>query len=117
MKNDEIKEILRFLSRSSWYDEAEQLEDYIIKLEEENEKLKEELSKADSITQSCIFEGSRSAGKSYRECLNWLDDYKSRCEKAIEEIKRVLNIWETKPNEIATLDLEYLSKILQGNDN
>ena len=56
----------------------------ITNLQEENEMYKKELEKADSITQSCIFEGSRSAGKSYRQCLNYLEDYKSRIEKAIE---------------------------------
>ena len=32
--------------------------------------------------------------------------------EAIEEIQRVLDIWANKPNEIATLDLEYLLNIL-----
>lgn len=32
--------------------------------------------------------------------------------EAIEEIQRVLDIWTNKPNEIATLDLEYLLNIL-----
>lgn len=37
---EEIKELLRFLSRSDWYKEADQLEDYITNLQQENEKLK-----------------------------------------------------------------------------
>jgi len=32
--------------------------------------------------------------------------------EAVEEIQRVLDIWTNKPNEIATLDLEYLLNIL-----
>ena len=37
--------------------------------------------------------------------------------EAIEEIQRVLDIWTNKPNEIATLDLEYLLNILnKGSD-
>lgn len=37
--------------------------------------------------------------------------------EAIEEIQRVLDIWTNKPNEIATLDLEYLLDILNKGDN
>ena len=37
--------------------------------------------------------------------------------EAIEEIQRVLDIWTNKPNEIATLDLEYLLNILNKGDN
>ena len=37
--------------------------------------------------------------------------------EAIEEIQRVLDIWTNKPNEIATLDLEYLLNILNKEDN
>ena len=57
------------------------------KIKEENRQLKEEikeyqeeLSKADSITQSCIFDGAKESAISYRECLNELDKYKSLCE-------------------------------------
>lgn len=54
------------------------------KIKEENKQLKkeikeyqEELSKADSITQSCIFNGAKESAISYRKCLNELDKYKS----------------------------------------
>jgi hypothetical protein len=78
---------------------------------EENQKLKEELQKADSITQSCIFEGSRSAGKSYRQCLNWLEDYKSRNEKAVEYINQYLPYYSFDHT-----NLKKLLNILEGGD-
>ena len=89
---------------------------YITNLQKENEKLQEELQKADSITQSCIFEGSRSAGKSYRQCLNWLEDYKQRNEKAIEYIEN-----HTENIDRGTYYEDYvetydLLNILQGGD-
>lgn len=40
--------------------------------EQENQQLKEELQKADSITQSCIFEGKEESTINFRECLNKL---------------------------------------------
>lgn len=42
----------------------------------DNLKLQEELQKADSITQSCIFEGKEESTINFRECLNKLDKYK-----------------------------------------
>lgn len=52
-------------------------------LQRENKKLKEqlgkykiELEKADSITQSCIFDGKRDSEISFRKCLNELETYK-----------------------------------------
>lgn len=45
------------------------------------------------------------------------DKYKCRIDKAIKIIEDVLNIWETKPNEIATLDLKELLEILKGSDS
>lgn len=70
------------------------------KIKEENEKLKkeikeyqEELSKADSITQSCIFNGAKESAISYRECLNELDKYKSLYENEKEHtdtLKRII---------------------------
>ena len=68
-------------------DDVKILRDYITNLQEEKERLYKELEKANSITQSYIFEVSRKSGKSYRECLNWLEDYKLRINKAIEYIE------------------------------
>lgn len=45
-----------------------------------------------------------------------LEDLQQRIDKAKEYIKNVINIWETKPSEIATLDLEELLEILGGKE-
>ena len=37
---------------------------------------------------------------------------KKQKDDVVSEIKRVLDIWENKPNEIATLDLEELLRML-----
>ena len=70
------------------------------KIKEENKQLKkeikeyqEELSKADSITQSCIFNGEKESAISYRKCLNELDKYKSLYENEKEHtdtLKRII---------------------------
>ena len=47
--------------------------------EEHKKEIKEyqkELEKADSITQSCIFNGKRDSEISFRKCLNELETYK-----------------------------------------
>lgn len=40
------------------------------KLQQENKELKEELQKADSITQSCIFNGKKESELNFRQSLN-----------------------------------------------
>lgn len=59
----------------------------IDKLQQENKQLKEELQKADSITQSCIFEGKEESTINFRECLNKLELYKEVIEEVKEYIK------------------------------
>ena len=76
------------------------------KIKEENKQLKkeikeyqEELSKADSITQSCIFNGAKESAISYRKCLNELDKYKSLYENEkdhTDTLKRIIK--EVKEN-------------------
>ena len=58
-----------------------------MKLQQENEQLKEELQKADSITQSCIFEGKEESTINFRECLNKLKLYK----EVIEEVREYID--------------------------
>lgn len=50
-------------------------------------ELQEELQKADSITQSCLFEGMEESTMNFRECLKALENYKQRIDKAIEILK------------------------------
>ena len=76
--------------------------------EQENQQLKEELQKADSITQSCIFEGKEESEINFRKAINLIEQYKSVLDEIREYIDGVITIWETNPSTIATLDLEYL---------
>ena len=90
-------------------------EDYynVMKIyEEEIKDYQKELEKADSIMQSCLLEEAKESTINFRQCLNYLTDYKSRIEKAIEYL------------ETATIDpqsmLHYrgcLLEILRGEDN
>lgn len=57
-------------------------------LQQENKQLKEELQKADSITQSCIFNGKEESTINFRECLNKLESYKD----VIEEVRDRITI-------------------------
>ena len=45
--------------------------------------------------------------------LEYIEQLHSIIKEVREYIKQVLEIWETKPNEIAELDLEYILKILE----
>lgn len=64
--------------------DVDSVKDYITNLQEENQKLKKELSKADSITQSCIYDGKKESEISYRKCLNMLEDYKQENQKLVK---------------------------------
>ena len=55
-------------------------------LQQENKQLKEELQKADSITQSCIFNGKEESTINFRECLNKLELYKDVIEEVSDRI-------------------------------
>lgn len=52
----------------------------------DNLKLQEELQKADSIIQSCIFEGKEESTINFRECLKQLELYK----EVIEEVREYI---------------------------
>ena len=66
-------------------------------LQRENKKLKEqlgkykiELEKADSITQSCIFDGKKESKISYRKLLNLVKKNKTQQKKFIEYLEDML---------------------------
>lgn len=68
------------------------------KLEQENQKLKEqlgkykiELEKADSITQSCIFDGKKESKISYRKLLNLVKKNKTQQKEFIEWLENLIN--------------------------
>ena len=62
-------------------------------LKKQLEEYKNELGKADSITQSCIFNGKKESEISYRKCLNILDKKETQQKEFIkyleDEIKRI----------------------------
>ena len=65
--------------------------------EEEHEKLKKqleeyenELEKADSITQSCIFNGKKESEISFRKCLNMLEKHKNQQKEFIEYMNKTI---------------------------
>ena len=60
-------------------------EDYLINyqkeklnLQQENQELKEQLKKADSITQSCIFNGKKESELNYRVTLNLVEELRQK---------------------------------------
>lgn len=70
---------------------ALRLNEIVKEQQKEIEEYQKELEKADSLTQSCIFEGSKSAGKTYRQCLNMLEKQQQRINRAIEYIETNAN--------------------------
>lgn len=102
--NNEIKEILdnievNELKYHKWYcsvekDNMQKILDYITNLQQENERLK--------AIKPCML--------NFQECYV-VKDYKSRCEKAIEELKSwQLDCNYSKENEI----YQYIINILQN---
>ncbi len=87
---------IEIIPTKDWlYDKCENMEQlydkYYYPLLVENKELKKqleeyqkELEKADSITQSCIFNGKEESKISYRECLNTLDKMKKQQEEFIK---------------------------------
>lgn len=65
--------------------------------EKENQELKKqleeyenELEKADSITQSCIFNGKKESEISFRKCLNMLEKHKNQQKEFIEYMTKTI---------------------------
>lgn len=84
---------------------------FIDKLRRENNQLKEELQKADSITQSCIFEGKEESTVNFRQCLNKLTLYKEVIEEVREYATNEMRI--VNDNEYHKL-LHILDKVSKG---
>lgn len=82
------------------------------KLKKQLEEYQKELEKADSITQSCIFNGKKESEISYRKCLNILDKYKTQQKEFIEYLENYLNLFDnTDIEEQASYDT--IEEILQ----
>ena len=56
-------------------------------LKKQVEEYQEELEKADSITQSCIFNGKKESEISYRKCLNMLEKHKNQQKEFINYLE------------------------------
>ena len=56
-------------------------------LKKQVEEYQEELEKADSITQSCIFNGKKESEISYRKCLNMLEKHKNQQKEFISYLE------------------------------
>lgn len=63
-------------------------------LKKQVEEYQQELEKADSITQSCIFNGKKESKISYRKCLNILDKKETQQKEFIEYLKHQVKLQE-----------------------
>lgn len=75
----------------------------------------EELQKADSITQSCLFEGMEESTMNFRKCLKALENYKQRIDIAIEYINEILDLKEEYNEEVECVVVDLL-EILKGKE-
>ena len=64
----------------------EDLQQKVEQLEKEVNEYQKELEKADSITQSCIFQGKQESKISFRNCLNRLEQLENIRKEAIEYV-------------------------------
>ena len=65
-------------------------------LKKQLEEYQKELEKADSITQSCIFNGKKESEISYRKCLNMLEKHKNQQKKFIEYLENEIYSFELR---------------------
>ena len=59
-------------------------------LKKQVEEYENELEKADSITQSCIFNGKKESEISYRKCLNMLEKHKNKLKEFIDYLEKTI---------------------------
>lgn len=82
----------------------------ILVLQQENKQLKEELQKADSITQSCIFNGKKESELNFRQSLNLVKELRQEKQQLKEKVE-----WYEKENkhnqEIIIKDTKVLDEI------
>ena len=65
-------------------------------LEKENQHLKEELQKADSITQSCIFNGKKESELNFRRALNLVKELRQENQQLKEKAEYLKSKIENK---------------------
>lgn len=74
-------------------------------LKKQLEEYKKELEKADSITQSCIFNGKKESEISFRQCLNMLEEYKQEKQEWIN----LLDMFKNQQKEF----IEYMNETIE----
>ena len=72
------------------FDEMENWREEAKELKKQLEEYQEELEKADSITQSCIFNGKKESEISYRKCLNMLEKHKNQQKEFIDYMNKTI---------------------------
>ena len=88
----------------NWKEEVKELKKQL-------EEYQEELEKADSITQSCIFNGKKESEISYRKCLNMLEKHKNQQKKFIEWLEVMNRMYQNEYKDIDTA--EHYNCVLQ----
>lgn len=82
------------------FNEMENWKEEVKELKKQVEEYQQELEKADSITQSCIFNGKEESKISYRKCLNILDKKETQQKEFInfleDNYKETQDIWYIK---------------------
>ena len=95
--NNEIKEILFLLHNDRLtYSGKRKLEDYITNLQQENERLKDIVVEKDNQIKEMILQKTDYTAVNILEMK--LEDYKSRCKKAIEYNKEIVNNYLEEDN-------------------
>ena len=93
------------------FNEMENWKEEVKELKKQLEEYQEELEKADSITQSCIFNGKKESEISYRKCLNMLEKHKNQQKKFIEWLEVMNRMYQ---NEYKDIDAaEHYNCVLQ----
>lgn len=95
------------------------LSNKIKELRKEIKQYQKELEKADSITQSCIFNGKKYSEISYRKCLNIIKELKEENKQLKEKINKVLEYINDENDrlDLFYLDEERILEMLKGDSN
>ena len=88
--------MLDYLEVKALLDYITNLQQKVEQLEKEVNEYQKELEKADSITQSCIFQGKQESEISFRNCLNKLEQLEN-IRKEIKEYVKSKNFEENFP--------------------
>ena len=96
MNKDRITEIIDIMTvnpQTPYYPNiCNELIQTVFGLLDENKKLKEELQKADSITQSCIFDGKEESQLNYRKAIKMIEELHNKIEEANKTIDTNLEL-------------------------